>query len=191
MRHVLTPDSWSPPLLRSRSAVAVRWRARRTTVRRTSGFSLIELTIAVLILGILAGVAAPKYVDWQQRTQNAAIYRNVQRICDAAETYLMLNGSYPKDVNPGILPSELADVLPSTLFANERPFGGKYDWNGLNTKMECFGVSLQHDNVDAEVLKAWTAFDREFDDGNLKQGGVFRSTHAPKHLLIQLRKNRQ
>ena len=42
--------------------------------RSRYGFSLIEMTIVLLILGILAGVTAPKYVDSMQelRVQSAA-----------------------------------------------------------------------------------------------------------------------
>lgn len=188
MRYLPAQDRWSLPRLRRSSALADLERSRRVAARRRSGFSLIELTIAVLIVGILAGVAAPKYVDWRQRARNAATYQSVKRIADAAETYFLFHGKYPADTKQGVLPKELSDALPASLFTSDNPLGGMYDWNGPGTALECYGVSLFHDKVTPEVLAAWISFDREYDDGNLKTGSVFQSRAGSRNLLIRLSK---
>ena len=43
-----------------------------TTVRETKGFTLIELVIIIVILGILAAVAIPKYQDITSQAREAA-----------------------------------------------------------------------------------------------------------------------
>ena len=55
--------------------------------RNTSGFTLIELMIAVVIIGILAAIAFPSYQSYSQKTRRSEGTGDLTRIMDMQERY--------------------------------------------------------------------------------------------------------
>ena len=62
---------------------------------KRSGFTLIELVMIIVILGILAAVAIPKYVDMQSDAQTAAEKGVIGGIRSGIMTYYADNKSWP------------------------------------------------------------------------------------------------
>ena len=64
-------------------------------MKRERGFTLIELMIVVVIIGILAAIAIPNYMSMQARAKEGSTKSNMHAVQLAAEDYSVQNdGSY-------------------------------------------------------------------------------------------------
>lgn len=73
----------------SRTGVSSRGR------RNGRGFTLIEILIVVVIIGILAAMVVPKYVDVSADAQESAVKKDLQTIRAQIELYKFDTGSPP------------------------------------------------------------------------------------------------
>jgi prepilin-type N-terminal cleavage/methylation domain-containing protein len=63
--------------------------------RHCHGFTLIELVVVIAILGILAGIAIPRFLDSQATAKGAKIVADLRTIDSAATIYYAKNSKFP------------------------------------------------------------------------------------------------
>lgn len=63
--------------------------------RRQRGFTLIEIMVVVVILGILAAMVAPKILSRPDQAKIAVARSDIETISQALELYRLDNGFYP------------------------------------------------------------------------------------------------
>jgi type II secretion system protein G len=65
-------------------------------LRNAKGFTLIELMIVVVIIGILAAIAIPNFISMQDRAREASVRANMHTVQLAIEDFAVQNdGTYP------------------------------------------------------------------------------------------------
>nr|HPO07850.1 prepilin-type N-terminal cleavage/methylation domain-containing protein [bacterium] len=68
---------------------------------KKSAFTLIELLIVVAIIGILAAIAVPNFMNARLRAKIARVHSDQKGFADALEMYFIDNAAYPwTDANP-------------------------------------------------------------------------------------------
>lgn len=77
-----------------------------SSLRKTSGFTLIELLIVVAIIGILAAIAVPNFLNAQVRAKVARAQSDLRAMATAIEMYTLDNNAPPPSTNPSMTPSD-------------------------------------------------------------------------------------
>jgi prepilin-type N-terminal cleavage/methylation domain-containing protein len=83
-----------------------------TLKKASSGFTLIELTIVLVVIGILAAVAIPNYVMMSSRAKEAEVKENAHCVQVAVELYATQNDGVYADANEGSIVGNIVPFLP-------------------------------------------------------------------------------
>jgi general secretion pathway protein G len=134
------------------------------------GFTLIEILIVVVILGILAGLIVPRIMDRPDQARVVAAKNDIQAIISALKLYRLDNGSYPSsqqglealvkrpesgDIPLNWKPGGYLERLPKD------PWGSDYQYlnPGVHGEIDVFSFGADRkpggENYDADV-GSWT-----------------------------------
>lgn len=103
---------------------------------RNSGFTIIELLIVIVIIGILSAIVITSYIGTQQRAQNAAIISSVNQWETTLRLYKASTGAFPKG------------NLDYVCLGKNYPTSPPYDANQC-AKMPTWGVSVDSGMLDS------------------------------------------
>ncbi|HPO10591.1 MAG TPA: prepilin-type N-terminal cleavage/methylation domain-containing protein, partial [bacterium] len=68
-------------------------------MKKQPGFTLIELLIVVAIIGILAAIAVPNFINAQTKAKLSRVYGDLKSLSSALEMYRLDNNTYPGGAN--------------------------------------------------------------------------------------------
>jgi type IV pilus assembly protein PilA len=77
-----------------------------------AGFTMIELLVVLIVIGILLAIAVPSYIGFRDRAANDEAKTSLREALPAAEAYLADNGSY-SGMTTGALLTIDAELSPT------------------------------------------------------------------------------
>ena len=110
-----------------------------STRKRYHGFSLMEVMIVVVIIGVLAALAYPNLEKYLKRARQTEAKTNLSAIYTAQKIYFTLHQSYTKDINE--LDLSLAQ--------------GLYTYTIQEASTSTFKAQAEG-NIDDDALDTWT-----------------------------------
>jgi prepilin-type N-terminal cleavage/methylation domain-containing protein len=156
--------------------------ASRRTPELRRGFTLIEVLIVVVILGILATIVLATFRGTTEDAEQTAFTASGRIFSDAALRYWIDNREYLEDASSGVLPAGFEPYVLESAWG-ETPIGGVWD-----TELNSFGIvsalGVHFDGTgetrgDAYMLE----IDAVVDDGDLTTGG-FRRLAGDRYYFV-------
>ena len=102
-------------------------RVRRTCSRRR-GFTLMEILIVVLLLGILAAMVMPRFVDATSNVEETSIKTQLTEVRKQIRYYYFKNNAYPADM-PALVAAGYIDKVPL------HPAPGNFNYNAATGEL--------------------------------------------------------
>ena len=123
---------------------------------RKNGFTLIEVLVVVMILGILAAIVVPRIMDRPDEAKRVAAKADIAAIVQSLKLYRLDNGAYPStDQGLGALVQKptTAPVPPNWKQGGyldklpRDPWGGDYQYlsPGVHGEIDVFSLGSDHE----------------------------------------------
>jgi general secretion pathway protein G len=94
-------------------------------VKKEKGFTLLEIMVVLVIIGVLAALVAPRFIERADEAKVEATKVQMQNIAQALKMYRLQNSRYPDSgaglnalVNPGKSGKRYMDSLPKDAWGN-------------------------------------------------------------------------
>ncbi|MBX9737564.1 MAG: prepilin-type N-terminal cleavage/methylation domain-containing protein [Phycisphaerales bacterium] len=133
-------------------------------------FTLIELVVVVVIIGILAAIAIPRMTAASERARFTSTLASFKVMEGALDNYFTNERAWPVDEQPGIAPPALAAYLQASLWTKQTPLGGAWDWNGPGGASPDGRVNISIFSPEAGKAGIFCRFDHDLDDNDCGAG---------------------
>ncbi|MDP6442865.1 MAG: prepilin-type N-terminal cleavage/methylation domain-containing protein [Pirellulaceae bacterium] len=148
-----------------------------------AGFTLVEIVVVVLVIGIIAAMAFPSVLDWRDDAEVVAVAKHLQILADATDKFYVVNHRWPRNDFPGNLPADFQAYVHKNAFQGS-PLGGQWDWNGPGSQINKIGPNIVVAGaLNASQQSAFLEIDQLLDDGNLTTGSVQQITYGSHRIL--------
>jgi prepilin-type N-terminal cleavage/methylation domain-containing protein len=146
------------------------------SLQSEGGFTLIELSVVVFIISVLAALGVPALKKVNLESRSVAVVNDLRVFSSAFQAYAHERGEWPPGNGaPGAFPTGMEGYLGPTGWQRTTPIGGLYTWDPNSThqgeryRAAIVLTSLSGNPVSADLAQL-TDLDRRIDDGDLTTG---------------------
>ena len=118
-------------------------------IKKKKAFTLIELLTVIGIIGVLATIAVPKYIDLLEKANLAATLGNLSAIRSALSVYYATYLEYPRSIDPEKEPKFKENLTELPSVKSKYPFGLDSPAGNLVT------ISLNANEIPSTKGKGW------------------------------------
>lgn len=149
--------------------------SQHCSFRSRRGFTLVEMAVVVVLIGLLAALALPGYRKVNLKSKATAAVNDIRVFAAAFSSANLQNGSWPAGgTGPGNIPPEMSTALGET-FTKPTPIGGKYEWISNSTYKAAIAITTDGASVVTDDWELLEMVDNLIDDGDTTKGNVIVS----------------
>lgn len=132
----------------------------RSNVKKMNGFTLIEVMVVVVILGILAAVVVPKFMSRPEQARIVKVKQDILAIQSALDLYKLDNGYYPSTDQglQALVTKPTSDPMPRNWKSDgylqqlpTDPWGQAYQYMNDNDKVRIFSYGTKGKDGNSEI----------------------------------------
>jgi prepilin-type N-terminal cleavage/methylation domain-containing protein len=158
--------------------------SHRWPVRSHRGFTLVEIAVVVVIIGLLAALSLPGYRKVTLKSKATAAVNDIRVFASAFSSANLQNGGWPVGgTGPGNIPPEMSSALTDT-FTKPSPIGGKYEWISNSTYKAAIAITTDGGSVLTNDWELLELVDSMVDDGNIGPSSGNMFVDGPSLLYI-------
>jgi general secretion pathway protein G len=137
--------------------------------RARKAFTLVEILIVVVILGILAAIVVPQFTGATEDARIGAFISSLKTYADTCEYYNASEGRYPVDGSSGAVPAGMESYIDASEWTAGTPLGGVWDTEYFDSGVTAaVGVHFNGGTNPGDAVM--TLVDERFDNGDLNTG---------------------
>lgn len=145
--------------------------------KQEEGFTLIELMIVIVILGILAAIAIPIFINQQKAANYSVLQQDVKNVATAAVSYKATSGHYPRTCD------EWREVFPEGYKSGTTSaIGATVSPDGFNLWVEAQAQGMGSNSGSGMTLEEVDSYTPVLDT-KAGEGVMSRSQYMDKHNL--------